>query len=106
MLFSEARSRKPEAGSRAALRHSDTTFISISLIRALAIAGIIIENYHNTLGWNEAFALSDFFTSSASTVGGTFVHMFFVLSGYGLTLSCLKKESVSWTAWARERFKR
>jgi peptidoglycan/LPS O-acetylase OafA/YrhL len=82
------------------------TFVSISLVRALAIAGIIIENYHNTLGWHEAFALSDFFTSSAATVGGTFVHMFFVLSGYGLTLSCLKKESVSWTAWARERFQK
>ena len=91
MLVSEARSPKPEARSRAALRHSDTTFISISLIRALAIAGIIIENYHNTLGWQDAGTPWDFITSSASTVGGTFVHMFFVLSGYGLTLSCLRK---------------
>jgi peptidoglycan/LPS O-acetylase OafA/YrhL len=106
VLFSEARSLKPEAGSSAALRHSDTTFISITLVRALAIVGIIIENYHNTLGWHDGVTFSDFFTASASTVGGTFVHMFFVLSGYGLTLSILKKENVSWTAWARERFQR
>ena len=76
------------------------------MIRALAIAGIIIENYHNTLGWNDAGTLSDFFTASASTVAGTFVHMFFVLSGYGLTLSVLKKEPDSWTAWARARFQK
>jgi peptidoglycan/LPS O-acetylase OafA/YrhL len=85
---------------------SSLTFISITLIRALAIAGIIIENYHNTLGWNNAGTLSDFFTSSASSVAGTFVHMFFVLSGYGLTLSVLKKEPDSWTAWARARFQK
>ena len=104
--MTEARSPKPEARSRAALRHSDTTFISITLIRALAIAGIIIENYHNTLRWHDEGALSDFFTSSASTVAGTFVHMFFVLSGYGLTLSCLRKGEPSWAAWASERFRK
>ena len=106
MLFSEARNPKPEARSRAALRHSDTTFISISLIRALAIAGIIVENYHTALSWNDAETLSDLFTLSVATAAGTFVHMFFVLSGYGLTLSLLKKGTVSWTGWARERFRK
>jgi peptidoglycan/LPS O-acetylase OafA/YrhL len=82
------------------------TFISMTLIRALAIAGIIIENYHSALQWHDVGGLSNFFTSSFSTVAGTFVHMFFVLSGYGLTLSILKKANISWAAWARERFRK
>jgi peptidoglycan/LPS O-acetylase OafA/YrhL len=85
---------------------SSLTFVSISLVRALAIAGIIVENYHNTLRWRDAGTLSDLFTSSVSTVAGTLVHMFFVLSGYGLTLSILKKEPVAWAAWAHERIKK
>jgi|GEM_PF-865075 len=89
-----------------AITPSDTTFISITLIRALAIAGIIVENYCNVLGKNDAGTFSDLFTSYFSAVAGTFVHMFFVLSGYGLTLSCLKKKTVSWTAWTRERFRK
>jgi peptidoglycan/LPS O-acetylase OafA/YrhL len=80
------------------------TFVSITLVRALAIAGIIIENYHTTLRWHDAGTLSDLFILSVATVAGTLVHMFFVLSGYGLTLSILKKEPVSWAEWARERF--
>ena len=86
--------------------NGDVTVVSISLVRALAIAGIIVENYHTELSWNGAETLSDLFTLSVSTAAGTFVHMFFVLSGYGLTLSILKKESVSWAAWVRERFKK
>jgi peptidoglycan/LPS O-acetylase OafA/YrhL len=82
----------------------DVTFISITLVRALAIAGIIIENYHTALSWHDAGTLADLFTLSVATAAGTFVHMFFVLSGYGLTLSILKKEPVSWAAWARKRF--
>ncbi len=102
----EARSPKPEAGSRAALRHSDTTFISITLVRALAIAGIIIENYHTALSWNNVGSLSDTFASLVATVAGTLVQMFFILSGYGLTLSCLRKGTPSWAAWAYERFRK
>ena len=85
---------------------SDTTFISITLIRALAIAGIIVENYTSKFGNNDGGALSGLFASDVSTVAGTFVHMFFVLSGYGLTLSCLKKRPASWAAWAGERFRK
>jgi peptidoglycan/LPS O-acetylase OafA/YrhL len=95
-----------EMNERNEINDSSLTFISITLVRALAIAGIIIENYHNNLRWLEEFTLSDFFTASASSVAGTFVHMFFILSGYGLTLSILKKGPVSWTAWARERFQK
>ena len=106
MLLSEARSLKPEAGIRDALRHSDTTFISITLVRALAIAGIIIENYHNTISWNDLGSLSDTLASLVATVAGTLVHMFFILSGYGLTLSCLRKGTPSWSVWAYQRIRK
>jgi len=89
-----------------AITPADTTFISITLVRALAIAGIIIENYHNTLSWNEVGSLPDTFTSLVATVGGTLVNMFFIISGYGLTLSCLRNGTPSWAAWAAERFRK
>ena len=74
-----------EKHGSSAIAPSDTTFISITLVRALAIAGIIVENYHTALSWNDAGSFSDLFTLSVATAAGTFVHMFFVLSGYGLT---------------------
>jgi len=78
----------------------------MSLIRALAITGIIIENFHYDIQWHNVGSLPDLFTSSFATAAGTFVHMFFVLSGYGLTLSLLKKGTVDWAAWARKRFRK
>ena len=84
----------------------DISFSSVYLIRALAISGIIVENYHNALWWNNVGSILDLFTSIVAAVGGTLVHIFFVLSGYGLTLSCLKKNTVCWTSWVRERFRK
>jgi peptidoglycan/LPS O-acetylase OafA/YrhL len=89
-----------------AITPADTTFISITLVRALAITGIIIENFHHEIRWNYAGSLPDAFTSLVATTGGTLVQMFFILSGYGLTLSCLQKGMPSWAAWASERFRK
>jgi len=39
-------------------------------------------------------------------VAGTMVHLFLVLSGYGLTLSFYKNRSFAWSAWIKKRFVR
>ena len=82
----------------------EPTVSPFALIRALAIAGIIVENWHNALSWNDAGTLADALVKLASTAAGTFVHLFFILSGFGLMLSRIKTATPSWAAWASERF--
>ncbi len=43
-------------------------------------------------------------TSLIHTIAGTFVHIFFVISGCGLTISYFQKRPFSWMTWARRRF--
>ena len=103
------RSPKPEARSRkpcrsAALRHD------VHLDHPGPCPGDC-RDHHRELpqhpSWNDAVpSRTRLLHLSASTVAGTFVHMFFVLSGYGLTLSCLRKGTPSWAAWASERFRK
>ena len=84
----------------------DDNFISITLIRALAISAVIMENFFTALPWHVELSIFDVIVSLLAEVSGTFVHVFFVLSGYGLTLSYLKEVPPSWSAWARHRFLR
>ena len=84
----------------------DDNFISITLIRALAISAVILENYFTALPWHPGYSILDVFALLLAEVSGTFVHVFFVLSGYGLTLSYLRDGPPSWSAWARHRFLR
>ena len=83
---------------------SSLTFVSISMVRALAIVAIIIENCFTLLPWKNGESTADLFATIVTSVTGTFVHLFFILSGFGLTFSCLRQSPVSWTAWARKRF--
>jgi peptidoglycan/LPS O-acetylase OafA/YrhL len=39
-------------------------------------------------------------------LAGTVVHLFFILSGCGLTVSYFRKGSVSWREWAKRRFRK
>ena len=85
------------------LDEGNVTFVSITLIRAAAIVGIIMENYFSALQWHDSHQLSDDFASLFQTVMGSFVQLFFVLSGYGLTLSYFRKPPASWASWAKRR---
>jgi peptidoglycan/LPS O-acetylase OafA/YrhL len=84
--------------------HEGITFVSITMIRALSIIAVIIENYLTHLRLNTAAHGTDMVASLVAEVAGTFVHPFFVLSGYGITLSYLRKEPASWAIWTRQRF--
>jgi peptidoglycan/LPS O-acetylase OafA/YrhL len=83
---------------------ADTTFVSITLVRALAIAGIIVENFVTSFSWKADASVAGILTFAIAVVAGSFVHVFFVLSGYGLTQAWLRKERASWGMWARKRF--
>lgn len=79
---------------------SHTSDISwLNDIRAVAILGIISHHillyvpHQNLL----AFDL-------IQTFSGTFVHLFFIISGIGLTMSAFKKKNVSWHEWSKKRF--
>ena len=84
----------------------DDTSVSITLIRAISIIAVIMENYFTALPWHNLHSFSDEFASILAKVSGTFVHVFFVLSGFGLTLSYLRQPPPSWADWARHRFLR
>ncbi len=61
----------------------------IDFCKGLAIAWIVL--YHYKQGW----------------FGWQGVHVFIVLSGFGLTYSCLKKsDNISWKQWYLKRFER
>ena len=78
---------------------------SITLLRAFAIAGIIVENFVNSFSGGAGASVADSLSLFIATVAGTLVHLFFVLSGYGLTMAYFRK-SLTWGAWARGRFVR
>lgn len=76
------------------------------VVRGLAVCGIIIENWLSLVP--RAFPTSAVGrgVDILQAVAGTMVHLFFVLSGYGLMLSYLKAESFAWSEWAGKRFVR
>lgn len=76
------------------------------VLRGLAICGIIIENW--LLLVPRAFPMSAVGkgVDILQAVAGTMVHLFFIMSGYGLMLSYLKTGSFAWSEWARKRFVR
>jgi peptidoglycan/LPS O-acetylase OafA/YrhL len=82
------------------------TFVSITMVRAIAITAVIMENYFSALPWNAGYSMPDMLALLVAEVSGTFVQVFFVLSGYGLTLSYFRQAPPSWAAWARHRFLR
>jgi len=93
-----------EKHGSSAIPPSDVTFVSITMVRAVAIVAIIVENCFTLLPWKNGESAADLLATLITSVTGTFVHLFFILSGFGLALSCLGKSPVSWTAWARKRF--
>lgn len=95
-----------EDGTLTGESRDNITFVSINLVRAIAIAAVIIENYVTALPWHTVHSFSDTLASHVTEISGTFVQVFFVLSGYGLTLSYYKNPPDSWLAWARKRIDR
>lgn len=74
------------------------------MIRAISIIAVVIENYTSYSLSSNVITVPSIFTYFVQNIAGTFVHLFFVISGYGLTLPFLREKTTNWKVWARRRF--
>jgi len=76
------------------------------LLRGLAIICVVV---HHWILFNPHQSSSRFFYHGVEfieTIAGTAVHLFFILSGYGLTTSYLKSKDFSWKGWIERRIRK
>jgi peptidoglycan/LPS O-acetylase OafA/YrhL len=84
-----------------AISDNSKKFVWMDLVRGTAIIAIVIHHWLLFMPYeNSKLALF------IHTVAGTFIHLFFVLSGCGLTISYFQTRPFTWTDWARRRFAR
>ena len=76
----------------------------MNIIKGLAIIGVVIHHWIFFLPHKSSFAFTYEFAELIENIGGTAVHLFFVLSGVGLTISYFRSENFSWRAWVKRRF--
>lgn len=78
----------------------------MNMVRGIAISAVVI--HHWLLFLPHQSSISIFYTAAEliETLAGTAVHLFFVLSGCGLTLSYFTKDVFSWRQWAAGRFRK
>jgi peptidoglycan/LPS O-acetylase OafA/YrhL len=73
------------------------------MLRGLAVGCVVI---HHWFGFNPCHSSSQIVCDGLKfirSVTGTAVHLFFVLSGYGLAVSCLRTGDSSWKGWVKRR---
>lgn len=77
------------------------------MLKGIAIIGVFTENGLNYIVTTPAPLAHDL-VRLVDLAAGPFVHLFFVLSGFGLMLSYLRQEGAawSWKKWAWRRFTR
>jgi peptidoglycan/LPS O-acetylase OafA/YrhL len=76
-------------------------FAWMDMLRGIAIIAIVIHHWLLFMPYQNSQL-----ATLIHTIAGTFVHLFFVLSGCGLTISYFQKRHSSWREWARRRFVR
>jgi peptidoglycan/LPS O-acetylase OafA/YrhL len=75
----------------------------MDIIRGVAIVAIFIHHWYVLIiPYGDPSSIYKIF-NKLSTLGGTLVQLFFLLSGYGLYLSYQKKGIKSWKIWAKRR---
>jgi peptidoglycan/LPS O-acetylase OafA/YrhL len=82
---------------------SDLTWVD--MLKGIAIIGVFSENCMGYMEIAPAPALAHKLADIVTLAGGSFVHVFFVLSGFGLMLAYLRRSKAgwSWLGWARRR---
>jgi len=75
----------------------------MDMIRGFAILAIIVHHWLLFVPFRGSPALLSSLADLIRDVGGTAVHLFFVLSGCGLSISYFKKEVFSWNQWTKRR---
>lgn len=74
-------------------------FLWMDMLRGIAIIAVVIHHWLLFMPYENSK-----FATLLHTIAGTFVHLFFVLSGCGLTISYFQKKAFSWRQWVRRRF--
>ena len=83
-------------------------FISawMDMMRALAVSAVVIHHWLLFLPHQSPVPVFDALADFVQEVGGTFIHLFFILSGCGLTISYFGRDDFSWGAWTKRRLAR
>ncbi len=73
----------------------------MDMLRGIAISAVVI--HHWLLFFPHQSPISIFYTGAEliQTVAGTVVHLFFILSGYGLTVSYFQRGDFTWKEWIK-----
>jgi peptidoglycan/LPS O-acetylase OafA/YrhL len=87
--------------NKATISENSQKFVWMDMMRGMAIIAIVIHHWLLFMPYEHSRL-----ATLIHTIAGTFVHLFFVLSGCGLTISYFQKRPFSWREWARRRFVR
>ncbi len=88
------------------LNVADHLSISLDILRGVAICAVILENWLLFVPGASSIFVFQEGVNFVQNVAGTMVHLFLILSGYGLTLSFYKNGSFTWSTWIKKRFVR
>jgi peptidoglycan/LPS O-acetylase OafA/YrhL len=78
----------------------------MDMVRGVAIIAIVIHHWLLFLHNPYIISFFDVLAEFIHNVAGTFVHLFFILSGCGLTVSYFKKGEPNWKQWGMKRFEK
>jgi peptidoglycan/LPS O-acetylase OafA/YrhL len=87
--------------NKTTISNNPQKFIWMDMMRGMAIIAIVIHHWLLFMPYENSIL-----ATLIHTIAGTFVHLFFVLSGAGLTISYFQKRPFFWREWARRRFVR
>ena len=78
----------------------------IDLLKGIAIIGVFLDNWTGYMTFAKTPYVLYTFAQAFSLAVGPFVQVFFILSGFGLTLAYFRqsKNGWSWKRWAWRRF--
>jgi peptidoglycan/LPS O-acetylase OafA/YrhL len=78
----------------------------MDMLRGISIIAVVIHHWLLFMHNSGSTSFSDVLAEFIHDVAGTFVHIFFILSGWGLTVSYFGKGFSSWKAWGRRRLEK
>ena len=84
----------------------ESASIEMDMIRGIAASAIVIHHWVLFMPHKSSFSLFYNAAEMIQTLAGTTVHLFFILSGFGLTISYFKKNVISWKDWSKRRFRK
>ena len=78
----------------------------MDMLRGFAIVAVVIHHWLLYVPHGCSIRIFSNAADLIQTLSGTMVHLFFILSGCGLTISYFGRVPVSWQEWTKKRFKK